>query len=144
MKGHHTGYDRWRTNAIEIGIGDFTIGSWIFTNDPAREGSGKYDYPTDRQSPIWGSNKRGYRAKKYTTWKSGQVFAAPLYLGYRYNNKISRFGLSEPWIQDFQQNGIHQSPFTPGNQNYYLDYDYFNRGIYMYGGFYNPHSLYGF
>lgn len=130
----HSG-DRFRTQAMEIGIGNYTIGSYMETNDPKAGDQGKNDKP----SPIWGPNKHGFR-----TWDNGKVYSAPLYVSYRYGNKISRFGYSFTGVQDFQQNGIHQSGFKPGNQNYYLDYSQFQKGFYMYGGYNNPYSLFGF
>ena len=59
------------------------------------------------------------------------------------DNQISRIGYSFKESQDVFQNGIHgRVPF--GKQNYYLNYNYFRTGMYLYTGYYNPFSLWGY
>ncbi|MDI9312708.1 MAG: hypothetical protein QM535_21040 [Limnohabitans sp.] len=61
------------------------------------------------------------------------------------NQQNAMFG--SPIITGYKlidQNGMHQSNSTPDNQNYYLNYQHFNSGLYLNGGYYNNHSLYGF
>ncbi|NLR61076.1 hypothetical protein HGH93_23435 [Chitinophaga polysaccharea] len=126
--------DRWRTNAWELGVGNFVLGGNIYTNENIK-GSPR----DDRPSPIYGVNQRpGFR-----TWANGQVYSSPLWVGFRSGNNVYRFGYSSPVFQDLQQNGLHQSNlFTFGNQNYYLGYNHFNGGAYSYHGYYDPFSLF--
>jgi len=132
--------DRWRTNAFELSVGDFSFGSYIYTNDGKADSGGKDNESrtVDRNSPIWGKN----RNKGFSTWKNGQVFSAPVWIGYRRGNQITRIGYSHKVFQDLQQNGIHgRTGF--GNQNFYLNYENFKTGGYFYSGYYNPLSLWG-
>lgn len=129
--------DRWRTNAWELSIGKFSIGSSVYTNDPKNQ-YGEDDFSVPGYSPTWGPNTDGFGE-----WNNGQVYSAPLWLGYRYGNgnQIARFGYSHPAIQDVTQNAIHR--YLPiGRQHYYTRYDYFQRGFYGYSGYNNPFSLY--
>ena len=125
------GSDRWRTNAWELTVGKWSVGSSIYTNDARGEGEGiDYDVP----------NKHG-------RYKNGQVYSSPLWVGYRSGNSISRIGFSHTQIQHQQQNilvhkhGIIglEAPKAP----WFTNYDYFQRGIYGYAGFYNSYSLFG-
>ena len=130
--------DRWRTNAFELSVGDFSFGSYIYTNYGEKDSGGKEKGKVDRNSPIWGKN----RNDGYSAWKNGQVFSAPVWIGYRRGNQITRVGYSHKVFQDLQQNGIHgRTGF--GNQNYYLNYENFEAGGYFYSGYYNPLSLWG-
>ncbi len=132
--------DRGRTQAMQFGYKDLSIGSYMITNDARAEAPD--GYMIDESSPIFGKN-RGPAGKQ--SWgKYGKVYQAPLYIGFRSGHQISRLGFSHKSVQDFQQNGIHQSFFKPGNQNYYLNYENFQTGAYIFGGYYNPYSLYGF
>lgn len=129
--GHSS--DKGRTQAWEFSYGNLAIGSFIQTNDP--KGG-----PTENTaSPHWGLNRT-----KYDSWVNGQVLMAPVYLGYNSGNSSSRIGYSTWQVQDLQQNGMHQSFFTPGNQNYYLNYNNLYTGGYFLTGYNNPYSLYGF
>lgn len=128
--------DRWRTNAFELSVGDFSFGSYIYTNDGLD--ASKEEQDKNARSPIWGKN----RNEGYSTWKNGQVFSAPVWVGYRRGNQITRVGYSHKVFQDLQQNGIHgRTGF--GNQNFYLNYENFKAGGYFYSGYYNPLSLWG-
>ena len=93
----------------------------------------------DTPSKRWGLNKRdGFGA-----WSNGQVYSSPAYIGYRNGNTVSKIGISNPNVQDFFQNGIHQnSVFPKGNQNYYNKYDYFRGGAWGHYVYYNPYTLY--
>ena len=61
-------------------------------------------------------------------------------------NTISKIGYSAPIVQDRTQNWVHRNGFfLPfGYQNFYVNYDYFKSGIYLYGGAYQPFSLWGY
>jgi RHS repeat-associated protein len=126
--------DRWRTNAWELGVGNFVVGSSIYTNEQ-KKGSPVANNP----SSTYGYNQR----KGFSAWEKGMVYSSPLWIGYRNGSNVSRFGYSHWKFQDVQQNGMHQSRlFPPGNQNYYLDYSRFNQGAYSHSGYYNPYSLF--
>ena len=134
------GHDRWRTNALELTFGDFSIGSYIYTNDGkvASEWADS-QYPTyDGVSPLWGKNNNG---PKYTAWKNGRVYSSPVWFGMRTGSRVERIGYSFRRAQDAQQNFIH-SRTTFGNQNYYLHYGDFRAGVYLHTGYYNSFSLY--
>ena len=132
-------FDRWRTNAWELTISDFSVGSSIYTNYGEVESGGTTGID-DRESPIWGANRLHHDGTELGTWKNGQVYSSPLWIGYRAGNTITRIGYSKSSFQDFQQNGIHKWARF-GRQNYYLDYDNFQSGSYYYNGYYNPFSL---
>ena len=134
-------HDRWRTNAFELSIGDFTFGNYIYTNDGQKvsESNSKTKedaIDTEARSPIFGKNPHSGLG----AWKIGKVYSAPAWIGIRSGNQIDRIGYSLPFFQDLFQNGIHT---TFGNQNYYLNYRDFQRGLYIYSGYYNPFTLYG-
>lgn len=138
------GEDRWRTSAVEIGIGNFIIGTNTYTNDP---GNNIPEGDRDRGVDLNGRNMRGKfnripkKKERYGAWKYGQVYSSPLYLGYRNGSSITRIGVSNPWVQDRTQNFVHKNLFF-GHQNFYNKYNYFNYDITSYGGFYNPYTLY--
>jgi RHS repeat-associated protein len=139
--------DRWRTNALELTIGKFSIGSYIYTNDGQAvseelsgvTGEGLTDLACE--SPIWGRNRKNRKGNELATWTHGEVFSAPVWVGYRHGNQIQRFGYSFRQAQDFQQNGIHK---FIGRQQFYTNYNHFKSGFYSYSGYYNPLSLWGY
>ncbi|WP_229215082.1 polymorphic toxin type 23 domain-containing protein [Dyadobacter bucti] len=126
--------DRWRSNALEIGIGDFVIGTRLYNNDPKGEGQKVVFDKTDRMG--------NYNQHKFGAWENGKTYNAPLWVGHRFGNSIERIGFSHPMFQDRTQNFIHLR-FPPGRQNFYVDYSNFQRGIYLYSCYYNPYSLWG-
>ena len=130
--------DRWRTNAWELNIGDFSLGSSIYTNDP--EGMG-YGHPNDRPSPLWGFNRLGKDGYNYGAWDPGYVYSCPLWIGWRSGNNVSRIGYKYWAFQDATQNFVHKY-CNFGRMNFYLNYEHFDTGPYFYGGFFNPFSLY--
>jgi len=142
--------DRWRTNAWELTIGDFSIGSYVYTNDGEAESNKIEDLAASQGldgveardptclSKIWGKNRGDYSA-----WSYGETFSAPMWVGMRVGNQISRVGYSFPGSQDLQQNGIHK--WLPiGRQNFYTGYNNFRTGLYLNSGYYNPFSLWGY
>ncbi|MCK9452643.1 MAG: polymorphic toxin type 23 domain-containing protein [Bacteroidales bacterium] len=125
------GHDRWRSSALEIGIGDFVFGTNLLNNDPAGENQDIVNLPDRRGN---------YNTDGYGAWRNGKVYNSPWYAGYRSGNNVTRWGYSHPSAQDLTQNNVHRLvPF--GRQNYYVDYSEFTSGSYMYSGFYNPYSL---
>lgn len=129
-------HDRWRSNALEIGIGNFVIGTNLYNNDPTGEGQGFDPNGTDRMDNL---NTKGYGA-----WDSGKVYSSPLWLGYRVGGSVVRTGWSNPMVQDRTQNWVHRNGFfyLPfGHQNFYTDDSQFTHGPFMFSGYYNPYSL---
>ena len=129
--------DRWRSNAVEIGIGKFIFGTHLFNNDP--EGS-KSDIDYEGRNVVFDKlNKNGKGA-----WVDGQTYSSPFYVGYRSGNNVVRFGYSHRYVQDRTQNWVHRNGFfyLPfGHQNYYNKYKHMYEGAYRYSGYYNPYSL---
>jgi RHS repeat-associated protein len=132
--------DRWRSNAVEITIGNFSIGTWLYNNDPSGEGQIRDLDAVNRMGrknrPIKNANEKD----QVGGWPEGKVYASPLYIGLRTGNSISRFGYSSPWVQEFTQNVVHRW-FPFGRQNYYTDDSQFIEGVYLYSGHYNPYSI---
>lgn len=81
------------------------------------------------------SNRSGNSA-----WKYGQTYSSPLWVGFKANGSVHRFGYSHPLVQDRTQNVIHKW-FPPGQTNFFNKYDFFQRGGYNYIGYNNPYSL---
>lgn len=127
--------DRWRTNSAELTLGDFSIGTYLYTNWGERD-SGNNKDESEECVPPWpvGRNKN----EGLSTWTNGRVYSAPLWLGYRIGNQISRIGFSHPIIHNLTQNWVHKGF---GHQNYYMNYDEFKTGLYLSSGYYNPFSL---
>lgn len=126
--------DRWRSNAAELAIGDFTVGTWLYNNDP-KEQYGEQDFNMEG-TDLYGKKNRG----QWGAWNNGQTYASPFYFGVKTGNRIERIGYSSPWVQDRTQNVVHRNvPF--GRQHFYNKYDYFESGIYLYTGHYNSFSL---
>jgi hypothetical protein len=128
-------HDRWRSNALEIGIGNFVFGTNLLNNFPGSQPGG------ENQDVVNLPDRRGnYNTDGYGAWRNGKVYSSPWYAGYRSGNNVTRWGYSHPSAQDLTQNNVHRLvPF--GRQNYYVDYSEFTSGSYMYSGFYNPYSL---
>lgn len=122
------GEDRWRTNAVELTLGKYSIGTNLYTNNGSKDSN--YE-KSDLSAPLIGKNAK-------EAWKNGQAYSAPLWIGYRNNNQITRIGFSHPMVQNLTQNAVHKY-FTP--TPYFLNYDNFKTGGYVYSGSYNPFSL---
>lgn len=135
------GEDRGRSNGIEISYKNLTIGTHLFNNDPKNETPNK---GFDLSEEYYHNHKRA----KYGKWNNGQTYSSPLYIGIRYGNTMERHGVNHHIFQHATQNwGAHESGFLRimpfGHQNYYLDYDNFNYGAYLYSGWNNPYSIWG-
>ena len=126
--------DRWRTSAAELSIGNFSIGTYVVTNDGKKESN----YMTNSEpSLLLGLNKR------FGAHTKGEVYSAPLWIGYRYKNQITRLGYSHPFVQDLTQNAVHHY-FKPGAAPDFVHYNNFNYGFFSYVGYYNPLSLWNY
>lgn len=123
VKENKTNTDRWRTTAAEITIGDFTLGSYVDTNNGGKEGMGT----TSAIAP----NGVGHGNK----WNNGKVYSAPIWIGLKNGNQIMRFGYQAPVIQNLTQNLVHKLI----NNNYYLNYDIHHNKL-SYFGAYNPYT----
>jgi RHS repeat-associated protein len=122
--------DRWRTNAAELTIGMFSIGTYLYTNWGERDSEGA---DKNVEAPLIGKSKFG-------AWKNGQVYFAPAWVGYRSKNgnQVTRIGFSHEMVQNLTQNLVHK---TIGRAPYFLNYDHLISGGYFYSGYYNPFSL---
>jgi hypothetical protein len=129
-------HDRWRTSAAELTIGNWSIGTYLYTND-GEDASNEWLDKSENCVPPWpvGRNKNDGKS----TWTNGRPYYAPLWVGYRNGNQITRAGISREWVHNMTQNLVHKQRF--GNQNYYMSYDEFRRGTYFYSGYRNPLSI---
>lgn len=126
--------DRWRTTSAELAIGSISIGTYVSTNWGAEESEGLHYL--DKRDDICGYNPN--TNDKGLAWNNGKVFEAPLWLGLRHGNHINRIGYSHRYIQSLTQNFVHKNIVkTP----YFLNYNSFNEGIFMYSGYNNPFTL---
>ncbi|GHS87345.1 hypothetical protein FACS1894201_08590 [Bacteroidia bacterium] len=126
--------DRYRTNAAELTIGKWSIGTYLYTNDGRKASNNKLD-ESENGIPPWpvGIKHNG----KMQTWTNGRPYSAPLWVGYRNGNQVTRIGYSHKVIHNMTQNMVHKYRDTP----YYMDYDEFRTGGYFYNGYRNPLSL---
>ena len=131
------GSDWYRTAAAEIGIGEVSFGFNLFTTEPPLEEFKKgYGETTDYKS-VWGHNKKG-------TYSGGERVYAGLYLGYRNGNRVSRFGIDGPGVQEFTKNFIHGKYFPLVNSPYFDTRLGSPSAMFLQGGYMNPFSLYPF
>ena len=126
--------DRWRTSAAELSIGNFTIGTYVITNDGRHESKGER---SNEPSLLLGINKR------FGAHTNGEVYTAPLWFGYKYKNQIHRIGFSHPYVQDLTQNLVHHY-FKPGAAPDFVHYNFFKIKGYSYIGYDNPISLWNY
>jgi len=89
-----SGGDKYRSNAIEFGIGDYFIGTNLYSID---------DNDINRElnvSQIWPYNSDG-------SYEAGERVSSPAYIGKYIGNKKLSVGWNHPLIGDFIQNGFH-------------------------------------
>ena len=130
--------DRWRTSAVELGIGDFLVGTSVFTNWGAEESPeiyGTKQIPVN--DPIIGKHLKDKANEPIGSWRNGQVVSAPFWVGYRNVNQAFRIGVSAKVIQSLTQNLVHKFMDTP----YFIHYNNFKSGAFSYYGYYNPLTL---
>jgi hypothetical protein len=125
-------HDRWRSNAAELSVGNFVIGTNLRNNE-VQEGTSDIKY--DWKSRLWGNNSNPNGA-----WDEGQTYSSPAWIGFKAKGQVYRFGYSHPVFQDGTQNFIHKY-FEPGRTNFFTRYDDFQYGPYGYQGYNNPYSL---
>jgi RHS repeat-associated protein len=131
--------DRWRTSAAELNIGKFSVGTYLYTNWGESDSRNMTDKSENCKPPkflgIFNSRNKN---EGLSTWTNGRPYFAPLWVGYRNGNQITRIGISRQWVHNNTQNWVHQGF---GKANYYMSYDEFKRGTYFYTGYRNPLSL---
>jgi hypothetical protein len=132
-----SGQDRYRTSAVELGIGNYVIGTNIYTNDPKNETVDGVTGAFDEN----GVNLSGKKNKHgYGSWTNGIVYRAPAYIGYKSGYRVTKVGYSSRYIQDRTQNWVHRN-LPGGYQHYYNKYGTNIEGWYNHSGYYNPFSL---
>jgi RHS repeat-associated protein len=120
------GGDRWRTSAVEIGIKNFVIGTYVYTNEPDKDLKRDESY----ESKFWKKSSQAYSDSK--------GYSSPLYVGVKQGGRVTRMGFDHPVIQDITQNGVHLLIKSPLFYTPYGEYS----SAYRYSGYYNPYSLY--
>ena len=129
------GEDRGRTNAAELNIGNFVIGTNILTNN----GNEASNNMSDGIEKGFYTHLFKREKLKKGSWPNGKVYHAPFWLGYRNGNTIHRFGYSHKIVQDATQNFVHKFMNTP----FFLiknNDPFFTQGFYSYIGNYNPYN----
>ena len=98
------GKDRFRSNAIEIGYGDFSIGTYVCTNDGMKEsGYTKESWRSEKKNLL----KEKKNIKDYP-WKNGIVLSSPIWMSFKRNNIVQRIGVNYPPAQQATQNLLHR------------------------------------
>lgn len=135
--------DRWRSNAVEIGINDFVFGTYITTGDGKGESTVgedpmvyfNNDVNKEKMRPI---KEIDGKDKGTTQWIVGNVYSAPFWIGYKSGNQVYRIGYSHKQIQDKTQNLVHKTIVpTP----LFVGEEQFKEGVYIYSGYNSPYSL---
>ena len=116
--------------AVEIGYGDFSIGTYVCTNDGMKESGYQYETWDEEKKRIGG--KRGEKA-----WPTGIVHSSPVWFGYKRGNMVQRIGVNAPFAQQATQNLLHKIINYP-QYNLYLNSQ---ATPYYYIGTTNPLSL---
>ncbi|GAB4450518.1 MAG: hypothetical protein OHK0036_09340 [Bacteroidia bacterium] len=129
-------HDRWRSNAFELTIGDFVLGSNLYNNDVGPNA----EFDDEGRNLLGKCNRPKRDGTVLGAWKEGQTYSSPLWVGFKSNGQVYRFGYSHPLVQDRTQNVIHKW-FGPGKTHFFNRYDNFQRGGYNYFGYNNPYSL---
>lgn len=136
--------DRWRSNAVEIGIGDYVIGTRLYNNNPGPSGE-RQGFDPDG-TDLMGNRNKSHKGKVFGSHDNGKVYSSPLWVGARFGNTVDRIGYSHKMVQDRTQNWVHRNGFfyLPfGHQHFYVDYSQFRTGVFSFTGHYNPYSLWG-
>ncbi len=124
--------DKFRSNATEVGMGGYILGTNVFTTEDQAEEAGS--------SPSKFVGKQLVRIIKGMAQSNvhpdGKTESSPLYIGKKSGNSITRIGFNNPIFGDLFQNGMHWIVNSP----------YFHRGEfsspYIQKGTYKPYSMY--
>ena len=147
--------DRWRSSAVELSIGDMSIGTYVTTNN-GKEASGyreKGDIGSDllsmQKEPkdnILGVNsykkyrdESGKERAKGGTWKNGEIYRAPLWIGLKTGNMTYRYGFSHKYVQSLTQNFVHK---YISKTAFFQGTNHFTGGLYSYFGTHSAYSIF--
>ena len=129
------GHDRFRSNAFELTVGNFTLGSNLYNNDVGENAEWV------KGTMLNGKPNRPFKGQEMGAWKEGQTYSSPLWIGVKgTGSTIYRFGYSHPMVQDRTQNVTHKWVWF-ARTHFFNRYDEFKKGFYNYTGFNNPYSL---
>ena len=132
------GSDRWRTTAVELKIGSYSIGTYVYTNHGGKESGWEEDSWKDTpEKDLYADEMILKITGKMYAWKKGCAYYAPMWLGFTQNGQLFRIGMSGKTIQRLTQNLIHKLIDFPA-YNAYSDYI---SNAYSYYGFHNPVSI---
>lgn len=151
--------DRWRTSAAELTVRGISVGTFVTTNNGSNASGYKKDGDLDSdlasmlQEPkdgIIGYNKYKYYKEKDEdgneksrakggTWKNGEIYRAPLWIGVRSGRQITRFGVSSKHVQSLTQNVVHK---YLSKTAFFMGTSHFTRGLYSYFGTYSAYSIF--
>ncbi|HEX5003161.1 MAG TPA: FG-GAP-like repeat-containing protein [Bacteroidia bacterium] len=123
--------DKYRTAAVELGMGDYRGGFSIYTNRAS--GTTDADKPDEWSSETWGCNKFGKG-----TYVDGKRIYSGAYIGYNNGTTVFRAGINDPRVQDLFQNGLHR---IIGSSYFKTDYETNSRPYFVYSSF-SPFTLY--
>ena len=120
--------DRYRSHAMEVGFGNFVIGSNVYTNQVKNFVMESNSDKKPLSGSVFGT---------HNTWVDGKVYSSPAYIGVKSKNKITRVGVDTPIVADLTQNFAL----------FILGGNFFPRGTfqtkpYYQTGQYLPYSLY--
>ncbi|HRF67771.1 MAG TPA: polymorphic toxin type 23 domain-containing protein [Muribaculum sp.] len=124
-------HDRWRSSAVEIGFKDFTIGTYVTTND------GKLESEYNNSQKIDHNQILESGQEKPDVWSNGAVYSAPFWIGFKSGNQIQRIGFSDKCIQNITQNAVHKKIGTPQ----FTNYKNMTTGIFYQNGYNSPISI---
>lgn len=110
---------------------DDSIGTYVTTNDGCTESGAEPGDIKAKNSP------NALKNKDPKIWKNGQVFTAPIWIGYRNKNTVYRIGYSAHFVQDKTQDKVHSITGYPR----FDDYGNMYEGFYLRTSQYNPLSL---
>jgi RHS repeat-associated protein len=127
------GFDRWRTSAAELEIGNFLIGKSVYTSSPDRDLERNRDYSSRFYRNFFRNGRPEAR-----TYADSEVYSSPFYIGKRNGIFVTRAGINHPIVQDITQNGMHLLINSPLFITPYGAYS----NPWGYVGYYNPFSLY--
>lgn len=124
--GKSIGGDRFRSNAIELGLGDYFVGTNVYTDFSMEDGQSGLNRSklVGTQIPNW------LRGKEVTSYPNAYTRSSPLYIGKKSGSNITRIGVNNSFFGDLFQNGFH---FLIGSP-------YFGRGNFTVSPFYQTGS----
>lgn len=120
--GKYIGGDKYRSNAIELGLGGYFVGTNVYTDKSIERG-----LPGLNRSKLVGTQIPNLlRGDEVHSYPNAYTRSSPLYIGKKTRNNITRIGVNSPLFGDLFQNGFH---FLMGSP-------YFGRGNFGVSPFY--------